>query len=234
MSPPGNFSRAPILCYVTDRKSPFSADQDQSEAVLKSIVSAAAAGVDWIQVREKDLPVKTLSSLIRGAIAETKHLSERNRPVARILVNDRLDVAVSECAAGVHLGEHSMPVREVRKWLSANPQIAADGNFLLGVSCHSVQAAINAERDGADYIFFGPVFATPSKAAFGPPQGLQRLTEVCSTAAIPVIAIGGIILENASDCFLAGAAGIAAIRLFQGAENLTSVVQELRRRGTAR
>jgi thiamine-phosphate pyrophosphorylase len=220
--------RAPILCYVTDRKGLASSDKDQSEALLKRVAAAAAAGVDWIQIREKDLSVKTLSWLTREAIAKTKQIKERNGPASRILMNERLDAAYSERASGVHLGEHSLPVHDVRKWLDAKPDFAEGNKFLVGVSCHSVQAAVNAMRAGADYIFFGPLFATPSKASFGPPQGLQRLAEVCRSVTIPVLAIGGITLYNASDCLAAGAGGIAAIRLFQDGENLASVVSELR------
>src|ERR1019366_6321417 len=88
-------------------------------------------------------------------------------------------------------------------------------DFQIGVSCHSLEAARAAERGGANYIFFGPVFATPSKAAFGPPQGMERLRELCAAVEIPVLAIGGINFENARACIDAGAAGVAAIRLFQ-------------------
>ncbi len=88
-------------------------------------------------------------------------------------------------------------------------------DFQIGVSCHSIEAARAAERGGADYIFFGPVFPTPSKASFGAPQGIERLREVCATVNIPVLAIGGVTLENAASCVETGAAGIAAIRLFQ-------------------
>jgi len=102
------------------------------------------------------------------------------------------------------------------------------GTFLMGVSCHSGAAAVEAERDGADYLIFGPVFATPSKAAFGAPQGLDRLAEVCRSVRIPVLAIGGVALENASACLAAGAAGLAAIRLFQEAPDLSSLVNRLR------
>ena len=90
-------------------------------------------------------------------------------------------------------------------------------DFMVGVSCHSLESARAAERGGADYIFFGPVFATPSKAAFGAPQGTERLGKVCASVEIPVLAIGGMNLENAGACIAAGAAGIAAIRLFQDA-----------------
>jgi thiamine-phosphate pyrophosphorylase len=101
-------------------------------------------------------------------------------------------------------------------------------DFLVGVSCHSQEAAKSAEDGGADYIFFGPVFTTPSKAAYGAPQGLARLAEVCRSVSLPVLAIGGIALENATSCLAAGAAGIAAIRLFQDAYDLASLVKTLR------
>ena len=228
MSPPAKLSRAPILCYVTDRKGLAAADNDQNEALLKRITAAAEAGIDWIQIREKDLSSKELSSLTRAAVAQTKQINERSGTSMRIMVNDRLDVALSEHTGGVHVGEQSLPVHDVCKWLNAKPDLAERDKFLVGVSCHSVQAAVSAVRDGADYIFFGPVFATPSKVAFGAPQGLQRLAEVCRAVSIPVLAIGGITLDNVSDCFAAGAAGIAAIRLFQDAEDLASVVTGLR------
>ncbi|MDQ1407485.1 MAG: thiamine-phosphate pyrophosphorylase [Acidobacteriaceae bacterium] len=226
MFPPSKFSGAPILCYVTDRRSLACADEDQIESLLRRIATAAAAGIDWIQIREKDFSGKELCSLTRAAVAQTKQISERGR--TRFLVNDRVDVALSVNSGGVHLGEHSLPVDKVRKWVASKPGLTERDKFLVGVSCHSVQSATEAERNGADYIFFGPVFATPSKVAFGVPQGLQRLGEVCSAVAIPVLAIGGITRDNASDCMAAGAAGIAAIRLFQDAENLARLVSELR------
>jgi thiamine-phosphate pyrophosphorylase len=225
---PNKLPRTPILCYVTDRKVLGSEDDNHIEALLKRVAIATAAGVDWIQIREKDLSGKEVSSFIRAAVAQTKKINERDGTLTRIMVNDRLDVALSEQAGGVHLGERSLPVRDVRKWIDAEPDLGERGKFLVGVSCHSIQAAVNAARDGADYIFFGPVFANPSKAQFGAPQGIERLEEVCSSVTIPVLAIGGITLGNASDCFAAGAAGIAAIRLFQEPEDLVSLVNGLR------
>jgi thiamine-phosphate pyrophosphorylase len=225
---PSRLSRAPILCYVTDRKGLAFADDHPVEALLKRVATVVAAGIDWIQIREKDLSTKEFSSLTRDAVAQTKQINERSRTRTRIIVNDCLDVALSEHTGGVHLGEHSLPVHEVCKWLNAKPDLAERDKFLVGVSCHSVQAAVSAAGDGADYIFFGPVFATPSKASFGSPQGLQRLAEVCRAVSIPVLAIGGITLDNAGDCFALGAAGIAAIRLFQDSKNLASLVTDLR------
>ena len=228
MSHPGKLPRAPILCYVTDRKGLAGAAKEQNTALLERITAAAEAGMDWIQIREKDLCGKELSSLTREAVAQTKQIHERNGTQTRIIVNHRLDVAYAECAGGVHLGENSLPVQDVRKWIEEKPDRTPREKISIGASCHSLKAAMAAARDGADYIFFGPVFATPSKAVFGTPQGLQQLSEVCNAVAVPVLAIGGITLDNASDCFAAGAAGIAAIRLFQDAENLVSIVNGLR------
>ena len=228
MFQPSKFPRVPILCYVTDRKGLASAGNHHIESLLKRVATAAAAGIDWIQLREKDLSGKELASLTRAAVAQTKQINEGNGTLTRIIVNDRLDVALSEHSGGVHLGEHSLPVHDVCKWLAAKPDLAERDKFLVGVSCHSVQAALSAARAGADYIFFGPVFATPSKASFGAPQGLQRLAEACSAVTIPVLAIGGITLDNACDCFAAGVGGIAAIRLLQDAENLSALVTDIR------
>ena len=103
---------------------------------------------------------------------------------------------------GVHLGAESLPVAEVVAWCAKRA-----AHFVVGASCHSLAEAQSAEKAGASYLFFGPVFATPSKLAYGPPQGLQRLEEVCRSVKIPVLAIGGVTLENAATCLRAGASG---------------------------
>jgi thiamine-phosphate pyrophosphorylase len=181
----------------------------RAHSLHDSIRRAAAAGAGWIQIREKELDSRSLVEVARFAIAETRENS------VRVLVNDRLDVALAANAAGVHLGEKSLPIEVVAEWRRSTRRL----DFLVGVSCHSLESARAAERGGADYIFFGPVFATPSKAAFGAPQGTERLREVCASVGIPVLAIGGVNAENARECIAAGAAGIAAIRLFQDAGN---------------
>jgi thiamine-phosphate pyrophosphorylase len=209
---------APILCYVTDRRSLPGADDhaDSAARLERAIERAIDAGADWIQLREKDLDAQPLEALVRAAVK-----SCRGR--ARIFVNDRLDVALAAGADGVHLGEKSLPIARVASWRAA----AGRRDFAIGASCHSPEAVRAAERAGADYVFFGPIFATPSKASFGPPQGLERLAAACEGARIPVIAIGGITESNAASCLAAGAAGIAAIRMFQGegdlAESLTRI-----------
>jgi len=189
------------------------------ELQLQKIEKATQAGADWIQIREKDLSGRELAELAEKAIF-------RAGGGSAVLVNDRLDVACATGAAGVHLSEHSLAPYDAKKLVS---QCGAREEFIVGVSTHSLEGAVEAERAGADYVIFGPVYATPSKASFGQPQGVARLEEVCNRLTIPVLAIGGITLEHARDCLAAGAAGIAAIRLFQDAANLNDLVKELRK-----
>jgi thiamine-phosphate pyrophosphorylase len=214
----------PILCYVTDRKAlPAAAGHDPTSVLIERIEQAARAGVDWIQLREKDLEGRSLFELAARAIAACAASSGKQ---VRVLINDRLDVARAAQAAGVHLGETSVPAGAVTRWRNR----VGPPDFLVGVSCHSLEAAAQAASDGTDYIFFGPVFATPSKQAYGPPQGLQELERVCRAVSLPVLAIGGITAQNAGACLRAGAAGIAAIRLFQQPPNLVSAaVSQIRR-----
>ena len=220
---------SPLLCYVTDRRSlPGGNPANLLAALTRKIAEIAAAGVDWVQIREKDLPARELASLTRQALRIAAQSSGKSPAATRVLVNDRLDVAIAERAAGVHLGEHGLPVAEAKRLLdSALRKQAVDESFLVGVSCHSLEAAQAAQRNGADYIFFGPIFRTLSKAAFGAPQGLNRLAEVCRVLSIPVLAIGGINADNAQPCLQAGAAGIAAIRLFQDAIDLSITILQL-------
>jgi thiamine-phosphate pyrophosphorylase len=212
----------PILCYVTDRRSLSGASTSgtQPARLLEKISAIAAAGVDWVQIREKDLAARELAALTRDAIAR--------RAKARIIVNDRLDVALADSAGGVHLGEEGLSVADVARFVKRTA-FDPNGNLLIGASCHSLDGVKAAVRDGADYVFFGPVFATPSKAKFGKPQGLKKLATVCSAMSVPVIAIGGITLENAGECISAGAAGIAAIRLFQDATDPVKIISTLKR-----
>jgi thiamine-phosphate pyrophosphorylase len=223
----------PILCYVTDRHSLRAAPgENRIDALLGKIEAAASAGVDWIQLREKDFPGKDYAALACQALRRVSQASSRSRHPTRIMINDRLDVAIAERAGGVHLGETSLPVKEAKRLIDAVMPGSNAGNvFLAGVSCHSLEAAQSAAAAGADYLFFGPVFATPSKAAFGAPQGLDLLANVCRAVTIPVLAIGGITLENAAACLASGVAGIAAIRLFQDAADLTQLVARLRQLG---
>jgi thiamine-phosphate pyrophosphorylase len=210
-----------ILCSITDR---LGLGEDSGGAVGAELEAARSSrliervgwaievGVDWIQIREKDLGGGRLAELTRGVVA----LARGGRRRARVILNDRLDVAVAAGAGGVHLGGESLPVREVAAWRAR--QGLAD--FLIGASCHSLEEARAAALDGANYLIFGPVFETPSKVKFGAPLGIESLRVVCSEIRIPVLAIGGISLANAGRCFEVGAAGVAAIRLFQDAKSV--------------
>jgi len=236
----------PILCYVTDRKILPHASP-MTSALIRKMETIASAGIDWLQIREKDLSARELSNLAREALRRTTASSAKERRVTRILINDRLDIALSEHADGVHLGEQSLPVTEAKQLIESRLQVApallpvpaqpaprplltqpSPTDFLLGVSCHSLKAVKSAALAGATYVIFGPIFATPSKASFGDSQGLNLLAEACRSAKIPVLAIGGITVENAGACIAAGAAGIAAIRLFQDAPDPAATIKELR------
>jgi thiamine-phosphate pyrophosphorylase len=216
--------KTPIVCYVTDRKS--LGEGDGGEGVLDKIRAAAAAGVDWVQIREKDLCGRDLLALAREAVA--------GEGAAQVIVNDRLDVALAAGAAGVHLGRESLGARDVVRWCRGGNAAA---EFVVGVSCHSLQEAREAESAGANYIFFGPVFDTPSKRGMGEPRGVARLAEIRGSVAIPVVAIGGVSEQNAADCIRAGAAGIAAIRMFQEARDgaaMKVLIERLHSLGTSR
>jgi thiamine-phosphate pyrophosphorylase len=197
----------PVVCYVTDRRG--LAVENLNATLILSIRAAIAAGVDWVQIREKDLSSRELLDLARAAVCAAE---ERRGNSPAVIVNDRLDVALAAGAAGVHVGRESIPTEEVVRWCRGGN---APKGFVVGVSCHSLADAREAESAGANYVIFGPVFDTPSKRPFGPPQGTSKLMDVCSAIRIPVIAIGGINQQNAVECLRAGAAGIAAIRMFQ-------------------
>ena len=182
--------------YITDRRT-----AGGTEALLRCVERAIADGVERIQIREKDWAARELCALTRR-IVELAH-----GRATRILVNDRADIALAAGAHGVHLPACSIEPASLRA-------IAPPG-FLIGVSTHACEEAVSAEKEGADFVVFGPVFATASKAAYGAPQGVDRLGQVAHAVKIPLLALGGVTLTNAPQCLDAGAAGIAGISLFQ-------------------
>ena len=170
-----------------------------------------------MQVREKDLTSRELIILVEEALSATR---EQGMGGARVVVNDRVDVALAGGADGAHLAAHSMPVQVVRRFVPPA--------FVIGVSCHSLGEAMAAESGGADYLVLGPVFETPSKLGYGPPLGLEELRNVASRIRIPVLALGGITVDRIRPCLEAGASGIAGIRIFQDCESVQERVRELR------
>jgi len=172
-----------------------------------------AAGIDMIQLRERGLSTRALLALAEAAVAWAQGTP------TRILVNDRLDVALAARAAGVHLPARGLPVADVRR---------AYPDLLVGASCHNLDELRRAEAGGADFVVFGPLYETASKKPYGPPLGVEKLAEAVRAAKIPVLALGGITLENAAPCLAAGAAGLAAISLFQQAADLADTARRLR------
>jgi thiamine-phosphate pyrophosphorylase len=180
------------LYVVTDRQ------QTAGRSLDEVIAAAARGGAGAVQLREKDLSARDLHAL--GArLQET--LAPYNVP---LLINDRLDVALALDTAGVHLAGHSLSTAQARRLLGPYK--------LIGVSTHSLAEAQHAAAEGADFVVFGPVFTTPSKLAYGPPQGLQQLAAVVRQVPIPVLAIGGIDQTSLPQVIETGAYGVAMIR----------------------
>jgi thiamine-phosphate pyrophosphorylase len=183
------------------------------EALLLDRIGAAAeAGVDWIQLREKSWPGRALLHFALQVRARLAHLASP----PKLIINDRLDVALTASADGIQLGSSSIPIEDAVRLLRDRN---APAHFLVCASCHSLDEARAAAQAGATHIYFGPVFDSPSKRQFGPPQGLTRLAEITSAIRIPVIAIGGITSANAHSCIEAGAQGVASIREFQDVQD---------------
>ena len=206
----------PILYLITRGATAeaTTAASKEFQDILDQVSAAVAAGVQLIQLREKKLTARVLFELTARA-AEITHATS-----TRLLVNDRADVASGAGADGVHLTTRSLEPKIVRRTFG-------DG-FLIGASTHSVAEATNARGGGADFVVFGPIFSTPSKEEYGSSLGVDRLAEVAAElAAFPVLALGGISIDNARECLRAGATGIAGISLFSAPSNLSRTCAEI-------
>jgi thiamine-phosphate pyrophosphorylase len=191
---------------ITDRK--------QTKVPLPEAVRLALkGGVQAVQLREKDLPVRGLLALARELRVLTTEYG------SKLFINDRVDVAVAVEADGVHLGHQSMPPEAVRR-------IVGDG-MLIGVSTHNVEEARAAEAGGADFITFGPVFNTPSKASFGKPVGLEYLKSVKKSIHIPFFGLGGIKSGNISQVLDCGAIGVAMISEIFGSYDIQRAAEDV-------
>jgi len=205
----------PLFCYITDR-SQFAGDESaRRRALLSKIADAARSGVDYIQLREKDLPGRELERLAIDALAAVRAHSR----TAKLLINSRTDVALAAGADGVHLRGNDVSVSDTRRvW----EQVRAD-RTLVGVSWHEPTDAAQERFAGADFAVFAPIFEKTGSA----PAGLAALGDACRRTSIPVLALGGVTADNARACLEAGAAGIAGIRLFQE-HDIASLVRRLR------
>ncbi len=187
---------------------------DEFTRVLALVERAVSAGITLIQLREKELPARTLYDLTVRAAQITAGSA------TRLLVNDRADVARAAGADGVHLTTRSLEARIVRRTLGHD--------FLIGVSTHSLAEASTARDEGADFATFGPIFETPSKRGYGAPVGLGALNEAArALAPFPLLALGGIALGDVHQVLQAGARGVAAIRLFSDAHDLTDTLRAI-------
>ncbi|HEX7229602.1 MAG TPA: thiamine phosphate synthase [Candidatus Binatia bacterium] len=195
------------LYLVTDRVHTGGRD------LLWVLEQALEGGVKAIQLREKDLTGKELFILAE----KTRRLCQRYEAV--LLINDRVDVALAVDADGVQLGKTSLPLPDARLLLGTNR--------FIGASVHSLEEAQRAEIGGADFIVFGPVYFTPSKAAFGPPQGVPALKKIVEIARLPVYAIGGIKTENIPELRSAGVKRVALISAILEARQPKEVAQKM-------
>jgi thiamine-phosphate pyrophosphorylase len=197
------------LYLITDRT------QTKGRDLLWLIEQALDAGVKAIQLREKDLAGRDLFSLAEKASQLCRNYG------SSLFVNDRLDIALAVDAAGVQLGNASLPIALARQLLGAQK--------MIGVSTHSFNEALEAQRQGADFVLFGPVYFTPSKAAYGAPQGLDKLKEIVGKISLPVYAIGGIKLENILDLRSMGVSGVALISAIMSSDAPKQATSDLLR-----
>jgi len=211
-----------LLYYITDRGQ-FPGDEGtRRRALLAKVAEGACARVDYIQLREKDLSTRELETFTREVLTAVR----KNSISTRLLINSRTDVVLAAGADGVHLRSDDVAPHEVRRVLESSAhRPLTTGHFLVAASCHSKEDVIRAQSEAVDFVVFAPVFGKRSTPGTEP-TGLAALREACRVK-IPVLALGGVTLDNAASCLDAGAAGVAGIRLFQ--ENkIEDVVRVLR------
>ncbi|HEY6936536.1 MAG TPA: thiamine phosphate synthase [Terriglobales bacterium] len=220
-----------VFYYITDRKQFPGSAAEQRARLLAKIAEASRAGVDLIQLREKDLPPRDLEALAQEAVRVVRE--NAGGKGTRLLINSRADVAIAAGADGLHLRADDIAASEARViFIKAGVR-----QPVIGVSCHSVSEVRLAEAHGADFAVFGPVFEKSGASG----QGLASLRAACSkvparaveaavpAGEMPVLALGGVNRDNAAACLEAGAAGVAAIRLFQESD-IASILEDLKSR----
>ena len=219
-----------LLYYITDRH-PFAGSESEKQAqLLARIAEAARLGVDFIQLRERDLAARELEQLAQKVLLTIGKRSTTSTS-AKLLINSRLDVALAVGADGVHLRADDISASEARTVAAkASAKSIASAKFYISVSCHTPAEVRLAEAHGADLALFAPVFEKTGGQF--EPHGIRSLRAVCrdSRAArppIPILALGGVDIDNAASCLKAGAAGLAGIRIFQKGD-LAGTVEKLR------
>jgi thiamine-phosphate pyrophosphorylase len=224
-----------LLYYITDRTAFPGDEPSRRRRLLEKISEAARAGVNYIQLREKDLPTRDLEPLAREAVRIIAQRRMENRQLrTALLINSRTDVALAAGTDGVHLRSADISPQEVRTiWTTCDAGSRGTGTLarqpsppdpLIAVSCHSAEEVTRAATQAATFAVFAPVFEKKDIPS-AQPAGLTALHQACE-ANIPVVALGGITLANARSCLDAGAAGIAAIRLFQE-NDIAEIVESL-------
>ena len=197
------------LYLITDRT------QTKGRGLLWLLEQALDAGVKAIQLREKDLPGRDLFLLAEKASKLCQNYG------SSLFVNERVDIALAVNAAGVQLGKASVPIALARQLLGVQK--------MIGVSTHSLDEALEAQEQGADFLLFGPVYFTPSKAAYGAPQGVNKLKEIVEKISLPVYAIGGIKMENILDLRSIGVSGVALISAIMSSDAPKKATRDLLR-----
>jgi len=187
----------------------------KSQQLIDTVKFAVNAGVALIQIREKQLPVRQVFELTLQIVKIAQNSD------TKVLLNDRADLAQATGADGVHLTTNSLPTKIIRRNFPED--------FIIGVSAHSLEKVQNAKDEMADFVTFSPIFPTPSKEIYGPPQGIEKLKEVIENVeGFPIIALGGINQDNCLQPFQAGAKGIAGIRLFCNEQNIADTLHKVK------
>lgn len=198
------------LYLVTDRRLFAS-----TGSLFTAVEDALRAGVRAVQLREKDINIRELLNMAYCM----KELTDRYG--ARLFINDRVDVAIAVEAHGVHLGQGSIPASAAKK--------VSKGRLIVGVSTHSITEALDAAKDGADFITFGPIYQTSSKLKYGEPVGINALKIVRSEVSIPIMAIGGIKIDKINEVMDSGADGVAVISAILGSGNIKQTTEDFLR-----
>jgi thiamine-phosphate pyrophosphorylase len=224
-----------LLYYITDRHQIGRTEQEQRRNLLLRIGEAARLGVDFIQLREKDLSIRQLEYLARDAVRCVREHGSQTK----LLINSRIDVALAVEADGVHLTTTDIAASEARAIRSSANDTRQTANWIIAVSCATPSAVHSAESHGADFAVLAPIFE--KRGTDRAPLGLEALRLAAGVDVpidrrveagdnrnhMPVLALGGVTIENAQSCILAGALGVAGIRLFQQGD-LRETVERLR------